>query len=128
MNIIRARFMHQHKEKVVYEREILEAPIFIAQQNSESKYMMFTMPLYCLNKFGLSAKWDESCRGVDMCRSVQFADTNNKILFTLSTREINASILRFPTRSPITILCGVMVNKHEAEELGKIFFPKYFAD
>ena len=121
VQIIKARFMHQRKDRAVYERIIDEGICFAAQQNSESKFMMFTMPLYCFYKFSLSVKWDKSCRTVTTFRSVQFVDTNNKVLFTLSAREINAAILRFPQTSPIAILCGVMVDKHEASELKKIF-------
>lgn len=38
MNIIRAQFMHQHKDKAVYEREILEAHVDKPQVITEAGY------------------------------------------------------------------------------------------
>lgn len=131
--IIKARFMHQHKDKAVHEREIVLGTPSLNQYDGESTtYLEFEMPLFCGIEPEFIKRWVMSTQNHRVTRRVlRFVDTDGTILYELSKRPTKANICipenffdgDFPT---IHICC--IVEKDEIKELAKIFFPKYFAD
>lgn len=133
MNIIRARFMHQHKDKAVYEREIvLDTPTLNQYYGRPTTYLEFDMPLL----------WDIEPefirRGYKRCvetyratyvtrRPLRFIGSDGTILCELSERRIKANYYINENIQPTIRICCV-VEKDDIKELTKIFFPKYFAD
>lgn len=131
--IIKAQFMHQHKDKAVYEREILIDTPSLTQYDDDTRQCVFCfeMPLILNFEPKWMFRWFNSSRNSRITRrSLRFVNSDGIILCELPKRPFKANI-RFPescdTDIPtIHILCAV--EKDEIKELGKIFFPKYFAD
>lgn len=133
MNIIRARFMHQHKDKAVYEREIVLDSPTLSQYDSETiMHLEFETPLLWGIEPEFVKRWVMSGQNCRVTRRVlHFVDSDGAILYELSKRPLKANI-RIPENFfdggfPTIHICCI-VEKDELKELAKIFFPKYFAD
>ena len=127
MNIIRAQFMHQHKDKAVYEREIsLDTPTLSQCYNELTVCFEFDMPLFIGTEPEFIIRWFKSnsnCRVTR--RSLRFIGSNGTILCELSKRPFKANILipeNFFDRGIPTVHICCVVEKDEIEELNKIFF------
>lgn len=140
MNIIRARFMHQHRNKAVYERDIvLDTPTLNQYYGRPTTYLEFEMPLLWDIEPAFVRRWYkryiETYRNTYVTRRVlRFVNSDGTILCELPERRLKAnfhiplttdisSITELPT---IHICC--IVEKDEIKELAKIFFPKYFVE
>lgn len=122
MNRFRARFMHQHKDKAVYERDIvLDTPALNQYCDRPKAYLEFDMPLLLEIEPGWIYRWFKNGRARFVTRrSLRFLSSDGVILYELSKRPLKATIcvsMDFPT---IHILCAV--EKDEIKELTKIFF------
>ena len=132
MNIIRARFMHQHKDNAVYEREIvIDTPSLSQYDGKTTTYMEFAMPLLWGIEPEFVKRWVMSGQNCRVTRRVlRFVDADGTMLYELSERPLKATI-RIPENYdghiPTVHICCI-VEKDEIKELAKIFFPKYFAD
>lgn len=133
MNIIRAQFMHQHKDKAMYEREILlGSPALIQGGALMPASFVFEIPLLLDAEPKWMFKWFNSSRNSRITRrSLRFVGSDGEILCELSKRPLKANIripeIFFDGGIPTLHICCV-VEKDEVKELSKIFFPKYFAD
>lgn len=133
MNIIRARFMHQYKNKAVYERDIvLDTPTLNQYYGKPTTYLEFDMPLLWDIEPEFIRRWFRRCvetwRNTHVTRrSLRFIGSDGTILHKLSKRRFKA-ILRIAGRNISTIHICCVVEKDEVKGLSKIFFPKYFAD
>ena len=132
MSIIRAQFMHQHKDKAVYEREIvLDTPSLTQEYAFSPASFVFEIPLLS----DVEPKWvfrwlNSDCLYRISHRVLRFVDLDGTILHELPKRPLKANILipeNFDADFLIIHVCCV-VEKDEIKELAKIFFPKYFAD
>lgn len=126
MNIIRAQFMHQHKDKAVYEREIsLDTPTLSQCYNELTVYFEFDMPLFIGTEPEFIIRWFKSYRNCRVTRrSLRFIGSNGTILCELSKRPLKANIRipeNFDRNIPTAHICCI-VEKDEIEELNKIFF------
>ena len=130
MNIIRAQFMHQHKDKAVYEREIvIDTPSLSQYDGKTTMYLELETPLLWGIEPEFVKRWVMSGQNCRVTRRVlHFVDADGAMLYELSERPLKANIRipeyfdgGFPT---IHICC--IVEKDELKELAKIFFPKYF--
>lgn len=133
MNIIRAQFMHQHKDKVVYEREIsLDTPTLSQCHNELTAYFEFDMPLFIGAEPEFIIRWFKSNRNCCVTRrSLRFVGSNGTILYELPKRPLKANIRipeNFFDRGIPTLNICCVVEKDEVKELSKILLPKYFAD
>ena len=133
MNIIRARFMHQYKDKAVYERGIvLDTPTLNQYDGKTITYLEFEMPLLLGIEPEFVKRWvmsGQNCRVTH--RVLRFMDSDGTILYELSKRPLKANIRtpeNFFDGDFLTIHICCIVEKDEAKELVKIFSPKYFAD
>ena len=133
MNIIRARFMHQHKARAVYEREIvIDTPTLTQEDTLMPACFVFEIPLL----LDVEPKWmfrwlNCVCLYRVTRRVLRFVDADGTMLYELSERPIKATIRtpeNFFDGDFLTIHVCCIVGKDEAKELAKIFFPKYFAD
>lgn len=120
--IIKARFMHQYKDKAVYERDIvLDTPVLNQYCDRQKTYLEFDMPLLLEIEPGWIYRWLKNGRTrFATRRSLSFLSRDGVILYELSKRPLKAAIcvsMDFPT---IRILCAV--EKDEIKELNKIFF------
>lgn len=131
--IIKARFMHQQKNKAVYEREIvIDTPTLSQYDGKAITYLCFDMPFFggriepeFIKRWVVS---DRNCRVSR--RSLRFVDADGTTLYELSERPLKANIC-IPENFDgdfLTIHICCIIEKDEIRELGKIFFPKYFAD
>lgn len=132
MNVIRARFMHHHKDNAVYEREIvLDTPSLSQYDGKTIMYFGFEMPLLLGIKPEFVKRWVMSCRNCRVTRRVlRFMDSDGTMLYELSERPLKATIRipeNFDGDFPTIHICCV-VERDGVKELSKIFFPKYFAD
>lgn len=133
VNFIRAQFMHQHRNKAVYEREIvLDTPTLNQYYGRPTTYLEFDMPLLWDIEPEFIRRWFkrcmETCRNTHVTRRpLRFIGSDGKILCELSERPLKAnfritqttdisSITELPT---IHICC--IVEKDEIKELGKNF-------
>lgn len=126
MNIIRAQFMHQHKDKVVYEKEISLDTLTLSQcYNELTVYFEFDMPLFIGTEPEFIIRWFKSYRNCRVTRrSLRFIGSNGTILCELSKRPLKANIRipeNFDRNIPTAHICCI-VEKDEIEELNKIFF------
>lgn len=120
--IIKARFMHQHKDKAVYEREIvLGTPSLSQYDGKTTAYLEFEMPLF----FGIEPefvkRWvmsGQNCRVTH--RVLRFVDADGTMLYELSERPLKANMYISSDLTTIHIRCAV--DYGEAKELAKIFF------
>lgn len=133
MNIICARFMHQHKDNAVYEREIvLGTPSLSQYDGKTTTYLEFAMPLLLGIEPEFIKRWVMSGQNCRVTRRVlRFVDADGTMLYELSKRPLKATI-RIPENffdgGFLTIHICCIVEKDELKELAKIFFPKYFED
>lgn len=132
MNIIRAQFMHQHKDKVVYEREIfLDTPTLSQCYNELTVCFEFDMPLFIGAEPEFIIRWlksNQNCRVTR--RPLRLIGSNGTILCALPKRPFKANIRipeNFDRNIPTVHICCIVEND-DIKELNKIFFPKYFAD
>ena len=132
MNIIRAQFMHQHKDKAVYEREIvLDTPSLNQYDGESTTYLEFEMPLLLGIEPEFVKRWvmsGQNCRVTR--RSLRFVGSDGTILCELPKRPFKANIRipeNFDKNIPTVHICCIVEND-DIKELNKIFFPKYFAD
>lgn len=133
MNIIRAQFMHQHKDKVVYEREILlGSPALIQLYDNMKTHLEFDLPLLLEIEHEWMYRWLKSGRTRFVTRrSLRFLSSDGTILYELPKRPLKANIRipeNFFDRGIPTLNICCVVEKNEVKELSKIFFPKYFVD
>lgn len=126
--IIKARFMHQHKDKAVYEREIvLGTPSLSQYDGKTTTYLEFDMPLFLWIEPEFIKRWVMSCQNCRVTRRVlRFVDADGAILYELSERPSKANIYIPSDFMTIHIRC--VVDYGEAKELAKIFFKYNFAD
>lgn len=121
--ILRAQFMHQHKDKAVYERDIvLDSPAFNQYCDRQKTYLEFDMPLLLAIEPEWIYRWLKSGRPCFVTRrSLRFLSSDGAILYELPKRPLKAkmcvAVQDLPT---IRILCAV--EKDEIKELSKIFF------
>lgn len=131
--IIKARFMHQHKDKAVYERGIvLDSPTLTQEDTLMPASFEFEIPLLLDVEPKWMFRWFNSSRNSRITRrSLRFVGSDGKILCGLSKRPLKANIRipeNFFDRGIPTLHICCVVEKDEVKELAKIFFPKYFAD
>lgn len=128
MNIIRARFMHQYKARVVYERDIFLDTASLSQYDGKTiTYLCFDMPLF----FGIEPefvkRWVMSGRNCRVTRRVlRFMDSDGTMLYELSERPLKATMYVSLDLMTIRICCAV--DYGEAKELAKIFFKYNLED
>lgn len=132
-NIIRAQFMHQHRDKAMYESEIvLDTPTLNQYYNKPTSYLDFDILIDFERP--LIMKWFNSSRNSRITRrSLRFIGSGGTILCELPKRALRVNVLIpesfFTDNADIpTIHVRCIVEKDEIKELGKIFFPKYFVD
>lgn len=121
MNIIRAQFMHQHKDKVVYEREIvIDTPSLSQYDGKTIMYLEFDMRLFWGIEPEFIKRWAMSGQNCRVTRRVlRFVDADGTMLYELSERPLKATM--YISSDFMTIRICV-VNYGEAKELAKIFF------
>lgn len=92
--IIKARFMHQHKDKAVYEREIvLDTPSLNQYYGKPTTYLEFDMPLLLGIEPEFVKRWVMSGQNCRVTRRVlHFVDSDGTILYELSKRPLKANI------------------------------------
>lgn len=121
--IIRARFMHQHKDRAVYEREIvLDTPSLNQYYGKPTTYLEFDMPLLLGIEPEFDKRWVMSGRNCRVTRrSLRLTDSDGTMLYELPERPLKAT-LYITERDLSTIRVCCVVSLDEAKELAKIFF------
>ena len=131
MNIIRAQFMHQHqhKDRTVYEREIVIGTPSLSQYDCESTtYLEFEMPLFWGIEPEFVKRWVMSSRNYRVTRRVlRFVDADGAMLYELSERPLKATMY-VSSDFFMTIRICCVVDYGEAKELAKIFFKYNLED
>lgn len=130
--IIKARFMHQHKDRAVYERDIFLDTASLSQYDGKAiTYLCFDMPLFWGIEPEFIIRWfksNQNCRVTR--RPLRLIGSNGTILCELPKRPFKANIRipeNFDRNIPTVHICCIVEND-DIKELNKIFFPKYFAD
>ena len=126
--IIKARFMHQYKDKAVYEREIvLGTPSLSQYDGKTTTYLEFDMPLLLGIEPEFIKRWVMSGQNCRVTRRVlRFMDSDGTILYELSERPLKATMYISSDFMTIRICC--VVDCGEAKELAKIFFKYNLED
>ena len=118
--------MHQHKDKAVYEREIvLDSPSLTQEDTLMPASFVFEIPLL----LDVESKWmfrwlNSDCLYRISRRVLRFVGSDGKILCELSKRPLKANILipeNFDRNIPTVHICCI-VEKDEIKELTKILF------
>ena len=124
--------MHQHKDKAVYEREIvIDTPSLSQYDGKTTMYLELETPLLWGIEPEFVKRWvmsGQNCRVTR--RALHFVDADGAMLYELSERPLKANIRipeNFDGDFPTIHICCI-VEKDELKELAKIFFPKYFVD
>lgn len=122
MNIIKARFMHQHKDRAVYERDIFLDTASLSQYDGKAiTYLCFDMPLFWGIEPEFIKRWVVSNRNCRVTRRVlRFVDADGTMLYELSKRPLKATM--YVSSDFMTIRIRCVVDYGEAKELAKIFF------
>ena len=122
MNIIRAQFMHQYKDRAVYEREIVIDTPTRSQYDGETRmYLEFETPLLWGIEPEFVKRWvmsGQNCRVTR--RSLRLIDSDGAMLYELSERPLKATM--YVSSDFMTIHIRGAVDDGEAKELAKIFF------
>lgn len=120
--IIKARFMHQHKDKAVYERGIvLDSPSLSQYDGKTTTYLEFDMPLLLGIEPKFIKRWVMSGQNCRVTRRVlRFVDADGTMLYELSKRPLKATTYISSDFMTIHIRCAV--DYDVAKELAKIFF------
>ena len=128
MNIIRAQFMHQHKDRAVYEREIVLDTPWLSQYDGKTiMYFGFEMPLLWGIEPEFIRRWVMSDRNCRVTRRVlRFVDADGTMLYELPERPLKATMYVSSDFMTIRICCAV--DYGEAKELAKIFFKYNLED
>ena len=120
--------MHQHKGKVVYEREILLDTASLSQYDGKTTtYLCFEMPLILGIEPGFVKRWVVSTQNHRVTRRVlRFVDTDGTMLYELPERPLKATMYVSSDFMTTRIRCAV--DYCEARELAKIFFKYNLED
>ena len=126
--IVKARFMHQHKDRAVYEREIvLDTPSLSQYDGKTIMYLGFEMPLLWGIEPEFVKRWVMSSRNCRVTRrSLRLIDSDGTMLYELSERPLKATMYVSSDFMAIRICCSV--DYGEAKELAKIFFKYNLED
>lgn len=126
--VIKARFMHQHKDKAVYEREIvLDTPSLSQYDGKTIMYLEFDTPLLWGIEPEFIKRWVMSSRNCRVTRRVlRFVGSDGTMLYELSERPLKATICISMDLMTIRIRCAV--DDGEAKELARIFFKYNLED
>ena len=97
---IKAQFLHQHKDKVVYENVIFDSALRIENWYGKN-YMVFELPIIDRRKYGFIQRWFKSNRFYRITRRVmrfvkgdgsilcQFPERRFKVKLDLLTKKYN---------------------------------------
>lgn len=120
--IIKARFMHQQKDRAVYERGIVLGTPSLSQYDGETiMYFGFEMPLFWGIEPEFIKRWVMSGQNCRVTRRVlRFVDADGTMLYELSERPLKANM--YVSSDFMTIRIRCVVDYGEAKELAKIFF------
>lgn len=130
--IIRARFMHQHKDRAVYEREIVLGtpslsqyygkPTAYIELDKPTMYFEFDMPLLLGIEPEFVKRWVVRSLNCRVTRRVlRLVDADGTILYELSKRPLKATLcITGRDLSAIRVCCVVSLD--EAKKLSEIFF------
>ena len=124
--------MHHHKDKAVYEREIvIDTPSLSQYDGKTTMYLELETPLLWGIEPEFVKRWVMSGKNCRVTRrALHFVDADGAMLYELSERPLKANIRipeNFDGDFPTIHICCI-VEKDELKELAKIFFPKYFVD
>ena len=120
--IIKARFMHQHKDRAVYESDIFLDTASLSQYDGKMIiYLCFDTPLFLGIEPEFIKRWVMSGQNCRVTRRVlRFVDADGAILYELSKRPLKATTYISSDFMTIHIRCAV--NYDVAKKLAKIFF------
>lgn len=127
MNIIRAQFMHQYRDKAVYGRDIvIDSPSLNQYYGKPATYLEFDMPLLMDVEPEFVRRWlkryIETYRNTHVTRRpLRFVGSDGTILYELSQRPLKANLC-ITRRDLSTIHVCLAISPDEAKLLGKIFF------
>ena len=126
--IIKARFMHQHKDRAVYEREIFLDTASLSQYDGKTIiYLCFDMPLFSGIVPEFVKRWVMNSQNRHVThRVLRFVDADGAMLYELSERPLKATMYVSSDFMTIRICCAV--DYGEAKELAKIFFKYNLED
>lgn len=127
MTPIKAQFLHQHKDKVVYERTILIDSPELRYTIPYGYCLYFKIPIIFDIEPPFIIKWLQRQYTALTTRVLRFCNTNNEILHSLPERRLEAIIEESPIKQYhgsdihwwIKVRCKVA--KDEIRELAKIF-------
>ena len=127
--IIKARFVHQHKNRAVYERAIVLCTPSLSQYDGKpTTYLEFEMPLLLGIEPEFVKRWVMSSRNCRVTRrSLRLIDSDGTILYELSERPLKATMY-VSSDFFMTIRICCVVDYGEAKELAKIFFKYNLED
>ena len=126
MTPIKAQFLHQHKDKVVYENIIfIDSPRIQTYNDNDElchPYLVFEIPVTRLYERFIP-RWYKSNRMTRITkRSMRFVDSDGTILFRLQKRALKVKLdtnNRRYNMCVIEVTCSV--HKDEIRDLAKIF-------
>ena len=120
--IIKTRFMHQHKDRAVYEREIVLGTPTLSQYDGKTiTHLYFDMPLFLGIEPEFVKRWVVSTQNCRVTRrSLRLIDSDGTMLYELSERPLKATMYVSSDFMTIRICC--VVDYGEAKELAKNFF------
>lgn len=132
--ILRAQFMHQHKDKVVYEKAILlDTPSLNQYYGKPTTYLEFDVPLNLGTSPAFVRRWVKSyiktSRNTHVTRrSLRFIGSDGTTLCELSERPLKVNIYNytmaniFANADVMTIHVCCIVKDTDIKELSKFFF------
>lgn len=118
-----AQFLHQHKDKVVYEKTILiDSPRIEQYYTSDANYLVFEIPVDSLN-YNFMQRWLRSTRFLRVTlRSLRFVDVYGTNLYSLSQRPLKVKLDTNNRRYNMWVIeVTCLVSKDEISELVKFF-------
>lgn len=120
MTPITAQFLHQHKDKVIYEKPILIGSQTLERDDNGELSVQFDIPIFLLESPFID-RWVYSGRNKSITRRVlRFTTNNGTILYSLPKKPLEVKLwIDYNDH----LLCNVRfeATKDEILELAKIF-------
>lgn len=121
MTPITAQFLHQHKDKVVYQQTLFDGSMRIENWYGKN-YLVFEMPITDLYKYGFIQRWFKSDRFCRLTRRVlRFVRMDGTILCQFPEKRFKAKLDLNNKKYNFWVIEITLSDDDEFIELSKIF-------
>lgn len=121
MTPITVQFLHQHKDKVVYEHTVFDGSLRIENWYGKN-YLVFELPITDVYKYGFIQRWFKSNRFSRLTRrALRFVRKDGTVLCQLTERRFKAKLDIYNRKYNFWVIEFTCGDDDEIRQLSKFF-------